>query len=91
MGTDADVCLEDGLLVHIGHHTTHIMPILDGAADVTRSRRVKIGGLSMTKFLCRWLQLQYPHQTGNITLSRAEELLYSRMRIDCYLSWYTVA
>ncbi|XP_018024464.1 actin-related protein 5 [Hyalella azteca] len=64
--------LQDGLLVHIGHHTTHVIPILDGGADVAKSRRIKVGGHSLAKFLCRWLQLQYPHQASNITLSRAE-------------------
>lgn len=73
--------LNDGLLLHVGHHTTHVIPVLDGQADAGRSRRIRIGGHSLARFLCRWLQLKYSHHASNITLSRAEELIHKRMRI----------
>lgn len=62
----------DGLLVNIGHCTTHIVPILDGMADPANSRRIRIGGQHLTRFLWRWLQLRFPQHLNAITLSRAE-------------------
>ena len=64
--------LPDGLIINVGHHNTLVIPVLDGFADYGRSRRIKIGGHSMTRFLYRWLQLQYSHHANAITLSRAE-------------------
>lgn len=62
----------DGLLVNIGNCTTHVIPILNGFADPAHSRRIRMGGSHLTRFLWRWLQLRFPHHLNAITLSRAE-------------------
>lgn len=77
----------DGLLVNIGNYTTHIIPILNGCADPGSSRRIRMGGLHLTKFLWRWLQLRFPQHLNAITLSRAEEVLHNHMYIaEDYMS-----
>lgn len=63
---------QDGLLVNIGNCTTHVIPILNGFADPGSSRRIRIGGSHLTRFLWRWLQLRFPQHLNAITLSRAE-------------------
>lgn len=62
----------DGLLVNIGNYTTHVTPVLDGFADAMNTRRIRMGGLHLTKFLWRWLQLRFPQHLNAVTLSRAE-------------------
>lgn len=75
----------DGLLVNIGNYTTHIIPVLDGCADPASSRRIRMGGLHLSKFLWRWLQLRFPQHLNAITLSRAE--VTSTFNWILYLGW----
>lgn len=65
-------CPPDGLIVSIGYHTTHIIPILDGKADATNARRINLGGYHITSYMHRLLQLKYPVHVNAITPSRAE-------------------
>lgn len=62
----------DGLIISIGYHTTHIIPIIDGRADTANSRRINVGGYHITSYMHRLLQLKYPVHVNAITLSRAE-------------------
>ncbi|GJQ83179.1 Arp5 [Trypoxylus dichotomus] len=68
---------EDVLIVSLGYHTIHIIPVLDGEIIFENSRRINTGGFHVVSFLHRMLQLKYPAHTNAITLSRAEELLHS--------------
>lgn len=74
-------CPPDGLIVSIGYHTTHIIPILDGKADPVNSRRINIGGYHITSYMHRLLQLKYPVHVNAITPSRAEELIHEHSMI----------
>lgn len=65
-------CPPDGLIISIGYHTTHIIPILDGKADPVNSRRINVGGYHITSYMHRLLQLKYPVHVNAITPSRAE-------------------
>ncbi|KAI4458866.1 actin [Holotrichia oblita] len=67
----------DALIVSMGYHTIHIIPVLDGEIMFGNSRRMNIGGFHVVSFLHRMLQLKYPAHTNAITLSRAEELLHT--------------
>ncbi|KAF3427356.1 hypothetical protein E2986_04056 [Frieseomelitta varia] len=74
-------CPPDGLIISIGYHTTHIIPILDGKADPVNSRRINIGGYHITSYMHRLLQLKYPVHVNAITPSRAEELIHEHSMI----------
>ncbi|XP_072753386.1 actin-related protein 5 [Anoplolepis gracilipes] len=74
-------CPPDGLIVSIGYHTTHIIPILDGKADATNARRINVGGYHITSYMHRLLQLKYPVHVNAITPSRAEELIHEHSMI----------
>lgn len=65
-------CPPDGLIVSVGYHTTHIIPILDGKADAMNARRINIGGYHITSYMHKLLQLKYPVHVNAITPSRAE-------------------
>ena len=65
-------CPSDGLIVSIGHHATHIIPVLDGKADMTNAKRINLGGFHITSYMHRMLQLKYPAHVNAITPSRAE-------------------
>lgn len=69
-------CSSDGLIVSIGYHTTHIIPILDGKIDAINSRRINVGGYHLTSYMHRLLQLKYPVHVNAITPSRAEVSLF---------------
>ncbi|XP_051153906.1 actin-related protein 5 [Leptopilina boulardi] len=74
-------CSSDGLIVSIGYHTTHIIPILDGKIDAINSRRINVGGYHLTSYMHRLLQLKYPVHVNAITPSRAEELIHDHSLI----------
>lgn len=74
--------LDDGLIINIGYHNIHIIPVLNGKVIFKNSRRINIGGQHIIMFLHRLLQLKYPVHTAAITLGRAEELLHEH----CYIS-----
>lgn len=65
-------CPADGLIVSIGHQTIHVIPVLDGKADVSNARRINLGGFQITSYMHRLLQLKYPVHVNAITPSRAE-------------------
>ncbi|KAL7642190.1 UNVERIFIED_CONTAM: hypothetical protein RMT77_006751 [Armadillidium vulgare] len=73
---------EDGVVINIGNCSTYIMPILNGFVVTANSRRIRIGGQHLVRYLWRWLQLKYPQHLNAITLSRAENILYSNMHIS---------
>lgn len=68
---------EDALLISLGYHTMHIIPVLGGRVIFGNSRRINTGGYHVVSFLHRMLQLKYPAHANAITLSRAEELLHT--------------
>ncbi|KAJ9575058.1 hypothetical protein L9F63_007793 [Diploptera punctata] len=66
------------LIINIGYHTTHILPVINNCVDPTRSRRINVGGLHIVNYLHRLLQLKYPAHFAAITPSRAEELVHEQ-------------
>lgn len=73
---------ENALVLSFGHHTTHIIPILNGRVDIENSKRISLGGNNITVYLQRLLQLKHPHLTAAVTLSRAEHLVHQH----CYIA-----
>ncbi|XP_049515958.1 actin-related protein 5 [Dermacentor silvarum] len=73
---------ENALVLSFGHHTTHIIPVLNGRVDIENSKRISLGGNNITAYLQRLLQLKHPHLTAAVTLSRAEHLVHQH----CYVA-----
>lgn len=71
----------DGLIVSIGYHTIHIVPVLNGNVESTKVRRINLGGYHMINFLYRLLQLKYPVHAAAILLSRVEWLLHNHCSV----------
>ena len=67
-------CASDGLIISIEYHATHIIPVIDGKADISKAKRINLGGFHITSYMHRLLQLKYPAHVNAITLSRAEVL-----------------
>ncbi|KAL3289491.1 hypothetical protein HHI36_022912 [Cryptolaemus montrouzieri] len=68
---------ENALIVSLGYHTCHVIPVLKHKAVFDNVRRLNTGGHHIITFLHRILQLKYPAHSTSITLSRAEELLHT--------------
>ncbi|GAU97885.1 hypothetical protein RvY_09110 [Ramazzottius varieornatus] len=71
-----DKSCPDGLIISLGNVSTHIIPVLNGKMDLAHSRRIDLGGLNMTLYLQRLLQLKYPVHAPNITITRMEEIVH---------------
>ena len=73
--------LPDALVVSIGFHTIHIIPIIDGEMITEGIRRINIGGFHLTNYGLKAMQLKYPSHVANITVGRAEEILQDHCHI----------
>ncbi|KAH7983591.1 hypothetical protein HPB52_013060 [Rhipicephalus sanguineus] len=73
---------ENAMVLSFGHHTTHIIPVLNGRVDIENAKRISLGGNNITTYLQRLLQLKHPHLTAAVTLSRAEHLVHQH----CYIA-----
>lgn len=69
--------LSEALIINLGYHTCHVIPVLNNQTVFENVRRLNIGGFHIITFLHRILQLKYPAHATAITLSRAEELLHT--------------
>ena len=73
--------VKDALLVSLGHHTVHIIPVLDGQPVLDKARRLNIGGAHMIHHLQKTLQLKYQNHVNTINLSRAEEMFINHTKV----------
>lgn len=70
-----------GLIVSLGYHTTHVIPVLRGKLIGHNVRRINIGGYHMINYLHRLLQLKYPVHSTAVTLSRVEWMLHNHCSV----------
>lgn len=73
---------DNAMVLSFGHHTTHLIPVLNGHVDIENCKRISLGGNNVTIYLQRLLQLKHPHLTAAVTLSRAEHLMHQH----CYVA-----
>ena len=66
---------ETAMIISLGFHTVHFLPVVNGVLDAENSRRLNIGGFHLTNFLHRHLQLKYSAHANNISIGRAEEMI----------------
>lgn len=71
----------DGLIISLGYHTTHVIPVLNGIACSDKVRRINLGGFHMITYMHRLLQLKYPVHTTAVTLSRIEWMLHNHCSV----------
>ncbi|KAG0627977.1 hypothetical protein M758_2G241200 [Ceratodon purpureus] len=76
------VCERDGLLVNIGHQTTHVIPMVAGEPVLEAACRTAVGGFQVTSYLKRLLSLQYPYHVNSISWEKSEELKQEH----CYIA-----
>lgn len=72
---------KSGLIISLGYHSVHIIPVLNGSTQFAKIRRINLGGYQMITFLHRLLQLKYPVHVNAISLSRVEWLLHTHCSV----------
>lgn len=70
------------MVISLGFHSIHFMPVVNGKIEAENMRRLNVGGFHLTNFLHRGLQLKYNANSANITIGRAEEVLFNH----CYVA-----
>ncbi len=68
---DNAISSSTNLVVSLGFHSVHVIPVIDGAVSLDGLRRINVGGFQMISYLQRLLQLKYPAHAANITVSSA--------------------
>nr|XP_042906536.1 actin-related protein 5 isoform X2 [Parasteatoda tepidariorum] len=71
-----------GLIISLGHHTCHVLPVIRSRFDVRNAKRINVGTYNMTNFFHRLLQLKYSAHASMITLSRVENLILEHMQFS---------
>jgi len=66
--------IEDSLVINLGHQSIHVIPVLAGKPHLHKARRINLGGAQLLTYMQKILQLRYPSQSSNITLSRVEDM-----------------
>lgn len=67
--------IENCLIVSLGHYTCHITAVIDGAVSCSHSKRINLGGLNLSLYLQRLMQLKYPKLTQEFTFTKCEQLV----------------
>lgn len=67
---------KDGLVLSLGHQTTHVVPVLGGEMQDQYSRRLNLGGHHMVESLLRVLQTRYFYNRSAFTWPLAQEIVY---------------
>lgn len=56
------------MIISLGFHSVHFLPIINGQLDSDNGRRLNVGGFHLTNFLHRHLQLKYSAHANNISI-----------------------
>jgi actin-related protein 5 len=62
----------DSLVLRLGQHCAHVLPILSGTVIAEHARRINVGGIHITSFFHRLMQLKNPMLAPSISVSQAE-------------------
>jgi actin-related protein 5 len=65
----------EALIVNYGHSTTHVLPVVDSHLVANFSRRINIGGSTVTDSLMKTLQTRYFYNRGMMTWPLAQEII----------------
>jgi len=71
---------KDGMVIAVGHQSTHIIPVLAGEMQDLHVRRLNLGGFQMVESLLRVLQTRYFYNRGAFTWPLAQEIVHQH----CY-------
>ncbi|ORY86793.1 putative chromatin remodeling complex subunit [Protomyces lactucae-debilis] len=64
-----------GIVIGSGHQATHVLPVLQGKPLLEHCKRLSLGGLSVSSFLLRLLQLKYPNFPIKVTAAQAAQMV----------------
>lgn len=71
-----------GLVISSGHTSTHVIPVLEGRAQLQSCARLNWGGAHAQEYLLKLIRLKYPTFPGKLTLEQMEAYL----KQYCYMS-----
>ncbi|VDL59285.1 unnamed protein product [Hymenolepis diminuta] len=66
----------DTVMVSLGYHTTHLIPISNGEYIPSACRRVSVGGSCVSWYLQKLLSLKYPCHADKLNIAVAEDLAH---------------
>ena len=79
---NVDMQTSSGLVISLGNHATHIIPVLDGRGVVSQAKRLQWGGTQAVEFMQKLLQLKYPSFPSKLTTVQAQTLVWDH----CYVA-----
>eukprot|EP00158_Paraphelidium_tribonemae_P008026 Partr_v1_DN28439_c0_g1_i4_m41392 putative chromatin remodeling complex subunit (Arp5) len=79
--------LEAGLIISVGHHSTHLVPVLNGHWIVEHTKRISVGGALANEFLISLLFQKYPEFPHKLSVFHAQTLIQQHCYVaDDYLA-----
>jgi actin-related protein 5 len=74
--------VSDGMLIYVGHQSSHIIPVLNNRMVHNCARRINLGCFNITGALLKQLQTRYFYNRGLITWPLAQEIIFEH----CYVA-----
>jgi len=71
-------------IISIGHHSSHILPIVKGCLSISNASRINLGGFNLSLYLQRILQLKHPLMSQKFTFIKCEQIIqkYAKFAYD---------
>jgi actin-related protein 5 len=70
------------LVICLGHYTCHVVVVMDGTVCCERSTRINLGGLNLSLYLQRLMQLKYPKLMNEFSFTKCEQIVQKFCRFS---------
>ncbi|KAF9964477.1 Nuclear actin-protein involved in chromatin remodeling [Mortierella alpina] len=65
---------KDGVVMSLGHHFSHVIPVSRGKVHTEHAKRISYGGVAASEFMLKLMQMKYPTFPTKMTTTQSETL-----------------
>ncbi|CAO3569735.1 unnamed protein product [Mortierella alpina] len=65
---------KDGVVMSLGHHFSHVIPVSGGKVHTEHAKRISYGGVAASEFMLKLMQMKYPTFPTKMTTTQSETL-----------------
>ncbi|KAF9982103.1 Nuclear actin-protein involved in chromatin remodeling [Mortierella antarctica] len=65
---------KDGVVMSLGHHFSHVIPVSGGKVHTEHAKRISYGGMAASEYMLKLMQMKYPTFPTKMTTTQSETL-----------------
>ncbi|KAG0204458.1 Nuclear actin-protein involved in chromatin remodeling [Mortierella sp. GBA30] len=65
---------KDGIVMSLGHHFSHVIPVSGGKVHMEHAKRISYGGVPASEYMLKLMQMKYPTFPTKMTTTQSETL-----------------